>query len=78
MAVTFLTTEDAQAINTQLSNLCISIAELNRQLQMREDYTNRMKSLESQEEEFLTEKQRWEKAKASYEKSIKSKAKKKK
>jgi len=34
MAVTFLTTEDGQAISTQLSNLCIAIAELNRQLDM--------------------------------------------
>ncbi len=52
MAVTFLTTEDGQAINTQLSNLVTEIAELNRQLRMSDVYENKLQVLEMRERDL--------------------------
>jgi hypothetical protein len=37
LAVTFLTTEDAQAINQQVSNLVVAIRELNEKIQAMDD-----------------------------------------
>lgn len=63
MAVTFLTTEDAERINIQLSNLCTAIAELNRQLKMREDYTQRLNDLNYREDTIEKKIERYEKMK---------------
>ena len=50
MAVTFLTTEDAQGINTQLSNLVLAIAELNKKIGFMEIYNQKLKELQYSKE----------------------------
>jgi hypothetical protein len=61
LTITFLTTEDAESINRNLSNLSIAIADLVSKLAAMQNYEQLCKDAEESRDDYRKEKERYEK-----------------